>query len=239
MALESQKQQNPGSAVADRTSTGGPARPASKASFSLAQRFGIGVNVAIMVIAAAALLIFVNWIGARHVFHRDVSTFGRYSLSEHMRKTLASIDQPVRLTVLYTSQDPKLVRDPVTGMEYRARLMELAEEMGRSAAKPLTIDNITTPSEKNDFAARIESRRGESAGKYLAVIDQFPQTADGLKVNLAAEQNKLAGLGDRAWLSGFIQRSKFYTWTVAVGKDIEENKQKLGALGGGALPAYD
>ena len=140
--------------------------------FSLSQRFSVGLNVAVMVVASAALLILVNWIASKTAVYRDWSTKGRYSLSERTVKVLKSANKPIRLTVIYTSKDAKKVRDEATGAEFKPRVAELAEDI-RAVGANVTVEDVTTPQQQDELVGRIEEQQKRAAASLTEKVDAF------------------------------------------------------------------
>ena len=81
----------------------------SKASAmtSRSRRVYFGTNVAAMILAALLLLVFVNWIGQRRNFRRDLAGMGRYGLSDRTKKIIDGGPETIRLAAIYASQEPE------------------------------------------------------------------------------------------------------------------------------------
>ncbi len=75
-------------------------------SFSPARRFGIGLNVALALLALVALLGMANYLAARH-YHRFMwSEDDRYRLALPTRQVLGAITNEVKVTVLFSRDSP-------------------------------------------------------------------------------------------------------------------------------------
>lgn len=73
----------------------------TQVSFSPAQRLGVGLNVALSVLALLALLSMANYLASRHFHRYRWSVDDRYELSLPTRQTLAVITNDIKVTVLF------------------------------------------------------------------------------------------------------------------------------------------
>lgn len=210
--------------------------------FSLGQRFSVGVNVAVMTVAAAALLVLVNWIASTRPVHRDWSTLGRYSLSPRTRAVVASVRDPITLTVVYGSQDPTKVRDDVTGTDYRDRVLELADEV-KAAGKKVTVVDVAGADARAALAARLERSQQAAATGHSALLKDFLAARETLTAALDPLQ---AAMGDvtanrQAWLALCKQTDEAMEAVNKVKKELNDANNELNKLktASGPLTAYE
>jgi len=151
------------------------APPAEKAGRNMESgRRLAGINVAVAVVAATAVLIVVNYISAKQSFRRNVETLGRHRLSSRAKKILgrtAKADAPVTLTSIYTSTTEESNRD-----RYLPRVRDLLDEMDRYSPN-VTAVNVTTDSQKAELLTRLRDRLDAKAPKHRSAITEFRNLA--------------------------------------------------------------
>ena len=87
-------------AVEAQQQTGQPRSGGRRFATARARRVFFGTNVAVMILAAIVLLVFVNWIAARRHIRRDLASMGAYGLSERTKKIIDQCPGPVSYTHL-------------------------------------------------------------------------------------------------------------------------------------------
>ena len=137
-----------------------------------ASRRAAGVNVVISIVAATALLVVANIISDSKNYQRDVETLGRYGMSDAAEKILRRMDQPIRLTSIYTSTKPD--KKP---QEYLPRLRDLMEEITRRKDNVVVV-NVTSDRQKAEVLARLRGRLDEAAADHSKVVKDFQILAD-------------------------------------------------------------
>jgi ABC-type uncharacterized transport system involved in gliding motility auxiliary subunit len=70
-------------------------------------RARLGGNTAIAVIAAAAILLMVNYLAMRHYLRADWTASGIYTLSDKTEKVVRGLDRPVKMAVLWSQADQR------------------------------------------------------------------------------------------------------------------------------------
>ena len=70
-------------------------------------RMRAGSNVAISVLAAAAVLLMINYLSMRHWVRADWTSAGIYTLSQKTEKVVRSLDREVSMYVLWSQGDPR------------------------------------------------------------------------------------------------------------------------------------
>ena len=99
-------------------------------SFSPARRWAIAFNVALSIVALAAVVLMVNYLAGRHFKRFLWTSDARYQLSEQTRRVLASVTNDLRVTILFDRKQP--IFDAVAGL-----LKEYAD-----ACPHLTLDQV-------------------------------------------------------------------------------------------------
>ena len=75
-------------------------------SFSASRRWGIGLNVAVSIVALVAIIVMANYLAARHFVRYRVGGGGRDPLSLPTRQVLAALTNDVRVTILFRRDNP-------------------------------------------------------------------------------------------------------------------------------------
>jgi len=95
--------------------------PTPKTSFSAGRRWGVFFSVIISIAAVIALVIMVNYLGARYYVRLTLSAQTRQQLSPQTVSLLKSITNEVNIIIYYDKKD-ELYGDIVTVLdEYRLR----------------------------------------------------------------------------------------------------------------------
>jgi hypothetical protein len=75
-------------------------------SFSAAQRWNVSLSVALSVLAMAALVLMVNYLGLRHFSRLSLTADTRTALSPFTQRTLAMLTNDVTVTVYFDKNEP-------------------------------------------------------------------------------------------------------------------------------------
>ena len=162
-------------------------------------RLRYGTMVTVSLVAAVTVVATVNVIAHRDPVHKDFQALGVYGVSERTETVLKGVDQPLRLTCVYTSTE----KDKL-GSEYRPRVTELLEEIRakmRSLGKSAEITNVTTDSQKAEVIDRLQQKLREQAGGQVKLLKDFQPAADELVAMLARQQQDWAKLPKDSYLS--------------------------------------
>ena len=110
----------------------------------------IGTNVIAMVLLATAILSVVSYLNARHYRRFDVTQLRRYTLSEKTKNILKSLEEPVRITTLFTQAQPAPLCEEI---------MDLLEEYKHQSGKISLehIDSFFEPAKVYALATRLET----------------------------------------------------------------------------------
>jgi hypothetical protein len=156
--------------------------------------------VSLAVIAAIALTVIVNVISQRDYYRLPIESLGRYSISERTEKILSDLQEPVRLTCVYTG-----TAEGRKGSDFRPRVWELLEDLSAKARKlgqSVEIATITTHAERRDEDARLGAKqRGRHGAPHEKFIHDFQATARDVTERLKAEQHTWQNLGEESYLS--------------------------------------
>ncbi len=235
MAIDDKDTQRPGSREFEGVQV--PGSPLGGNEFSLWQRLGVGLNVTLMVAAAAILLVGVNllvhlrWFQAR----TDVSSMGRYSLSESTRRIVGEIDKPIQITVIYDSDEPDKARD-----DYHPRLWDLVEEI-ELAGSNVKITDIARPAQRRDFAVAVQKKIGPSAAPWGRLIEEFTKTDRPVLAQelSAARQDMLPLIGAQGvWLANFNQLVAAQNALGQTADDLQKAADEVTEMGSGTLSPY-
>ena len=132
-----------------------------------------GLSVILSVVAAATLLGVANV--AVHLLadktdsglRWDVGTVSKYGLSDSSKRILRNVEQPVRITSIYTATD-----EDMNPRDFLPRIRDLLAEM-QQIKKDLTVDHATNDRQKAQVLARLRDRLDKLATKHRAVIGDF------------------------------------------------------------------
>ncbi len=198
-----------------------------------ASRRAAGVNVVISIAVATALLIVVNVISNKKSYRCDMETLGRYGLSDSAEKILGQIDQPVRLTSIYTSTKPD--RKP---QEYLPRLRDMMGEIARQKSG-VTVVNVTSDRAKAEVLARLRRVLDEAAADHHGIIKDF-QILDGKQgPQYEGLARQWAEYPSGGWLEQFRTPKALEAAMGATRKQLRETAMELRLdLAAAALPDY-
>jgi hypothetical protein len=157
--------------------------------------------VALSIVVAAALLVAVNLLAGlaaeRADLRWDLETAGRYGLSESSRLILQQVDEPVRLTSIYTSEEAGRESE-----EYLPRVRDLLAEMARAGDRVEAV-NISSDADKLDVLTRLRARiEAGPAAEHKQAIDRFGTLASTLSVQIEQE----AAIWDRYPAGGYLTK---------------------------------
>lgn len=170
----------------------------SSAPMSSGHRFAIGANVAVAIVAAALLLVAVNWICSIKYVRRDLASFSHYGLTDRTRQILEGCPEEIQIAVLYTP-DP----EDEAQQGYIERLQDYCDELGRYA-QAMDLTFVATDAQRERLVARISSTFGGEAEPHKAALDAFERLSGELQAEL--DQRLLEGgelMGGDAWLGDF------------------------------------
>ncbi|MDP6636584.1 MAG: hypothetical protein QGG42_16925 [Phycisphaerae bacterium] len=156
--------------------------------------------VSLAVAAAIALTMIVNVISQRDYHRLAIESLGRYSISDRTENILAGLDEPVRLTCVYTG-----VSEGGKGSDFRPRVWELMEDLSdkaRKMGKQIDIASITTDAERRSEDIRLGAKqRGRYGGPHEKFIRDFRASSALFTEQLRTRQAIWTGLADGSYLA--------------------------------------
>jgi hypothetical protein len=197
-------------------------------------RFAIGANVAIAILAAALLLVAVNWISSLKDYRHDLASVGNYGISERTKRIVSGQKAPIRLSLLFTPDD----KDPKQ-QHYIDRLLDYCEEL-REFSPNVEVTHIATGSQREKLVTRMSSTFGGEAERHKNALIAFEK----LRATLAAdlEQRVAASrtlLAQDSWLGGFPLFAQVATKLESERKKTTEVAEEIAELTPeGGIPKY-
>ena len=189
--------------------------------------------VIVSVSFAVAAMIAVNMLAGKKPVHSTWETLGHYGMSERTKKILKDVTTPVRLTCVYTSDEPGKKAE-----DYRPRVMELLEDMKLYSDK-VTVDNVTTDAGKVELLGRLRDQLGTQADTHKEFVEGFDKEAQSLQAALESQAK---------WWKAHSGQSYLNQWGLAVEissaldgaiKKLKDTRQKVSAaMAGAGLPDY-
>jgi len=160
------------------------------------RRLVFGGNVVLMVVVALALTVLVNFMVTRlSPGPADLTTGGRFSLSQRTLKLLKGLEEPIRLTALY-----RVGEQDEQGREQLRRVKDLLRRYSGVTGKVQyeVIDPLKDNRAKSKLVQRlIEKYSGESE-KHRQVVEHFKDTIDKIVNLLRSERETIKELAGKS-----------------------------------------
>lgn len=200
----------------------------------LARRFTVGANVIVTVGLALAVVMLANWFSQRYHYRRDLSTLGVHRLSERTRRVLDQATQPIRLTAIYTSDDPGKSR-----RKYLPRIQDLFEEMTLHNAN-LRTEIANSDDQKRELEKRVRESFAAQAEEHTKALDQANRLDNELTEALQNRTALLRQLRDAgAWIARFSSFTNITENLGGLSQLQNKTREEVDALiSGQALPDY-
>ncbi len=199
------------------------------------RRFFFGTNVLVMILLMAIIVVGINWIAHAKNWRRDVAGgFGGTQLSERTKTILAKAGPGLRITSVYTSDEPDNDRK-----KYLPKVEDLTQEI-RQFNKQITVEHLYSGNERAELRSRVQKKFGSAATKYDEVINLAEGLWSELDSVLAPARKELEGFlrGD-SWLGAYPTMANI---AAVLRKDIENVEQTRKDVDelvkGDALPQY-
>lgn len=163
-----------------------------------ASRLRYGAIVAVSVATAVLLVIVVNMIAHKDPYRKDVESSGRYGLSPRTIRILESVNEPVQLTAMYTSSDPKRL-----GSEYRDAVIELLGEIQHELqrqGKSASVVNVVTDGDRMKVQSRLAQESSSRAPAHVKLLNDFVQAGDALLQQFQKQQQVWSAVQDESYL---------------------------------------
>lgn len=200
------------------------------------RRWAIGANVIIAILAAAGLLVAINWISSLKNYRQDVARFENYGLSDRTKRILDDYQEPIQVWALYA---PNAADEKQRG--YVNRLQDYCDELMRYAPPPrVQVTYVSTQDEREQLVARISTTSGAEATKHQEALTAFTALREDLDGEIARrlEEGTILMSGD-SWLSDFPLFTSVVTTLRsdrdALQKAADEIKELMPA---GGIPKY-
>ena len=200
-------------------------------------RLRYGTIVTVSIVAALAVAVLANLIAHDAPVYKNLEALGRYGLSERTKTLVKSLNQPVRLTCVYTSMDENKL-----GSEYRPRVVELLDEMRQYSDKIDVID-ASSDARKIQVVGSLKKKRSGRSTQHKQLLEDFQKDCDkpgGLLEALEAagqEWGKLARQRD-TYLSVWPVPMEISAACQVAHRKLTELRQKLKMELRSDLPDY-
>ncbi|MFH1419910.1 MAG: hypothetical protein ABII12_16680 [Planctomycetota bacterium] len=204
-------------------------------SASSGRRFAIGTNVAISIVAAALLIVAVNWFCSLKHVRKDLASYGNYGLSDRTKRIVESCDEETRISVVYPpdEEDPKQA-------EYVERLQDYCDELERHAPERVSVAYITTDSQREKLVSRISTTFGGEATQHKEALESFVRLEEELAASLTQLLESANGLmsGD-SWLGDFPLFANIASLLRSDLDNLQKTKEEIVQLTpAGGIPKY-
>lgn len=153
-------------------------------------RHRFAANVEISVALFLAVVGLANVIAHNDPVRMDFESLGSYRISERSETILKGVEQPITVTVVYTSVDEKR-----KGTEFAPRVLEQLEEMKyrlRQLRPDATMEivNVTGDSEKAALLRRLREKMAGQATGHVQLLRSIDNRAETLTKDLQAEMEE-------------------------------------------------
>ncbi|MFP4054243.1 MAG: hypothetical protein ACLFV7_10325, partial [Phycisphaerae bacterium] len=179
-------------------------------------------TVMLTVALAVAVLLVVNVIAHADYFRRSVETLGRYGLSERSKRILENVDTPLRITAVYTSDDPKR-----NANLFRSRVVELLEEMAEFRPEKITVESVVSEGGKRRLYTRLTREREQRYASHMQFLRTFAANADELNRALNAEVAPLLRLTNDSYLSQWRFAPRVTQMVTDTSQKLQESGEQI------------
>jgi hypothetical protein len=200
------------------------------------RRWFFGTNVLVVVLLVVFVVVGLNWIGQRHNKRRDMAGgFSGTQLSDRAKQVLAKAPADLRITTVYTSDEPETDR-----RKYYPKVQDLCREISQFN-KQVKVQHLYGGNERAELRNEVQKKFGAAAGKYNEVITQTTGVWEDLQKNLAPMREDLEKLmkADDSWLSGFTTFANMAAVLRKDSENIDQTRKEIdGLVRGEGLPRY-
>jgi len=203
---------------------------------SAGRRFFFGTNVTVVILLVVFVVIALNWIGYAHNVRYDMSGgLSIYRLSERSKSILDKTTGDIRITTVYTSDDPESDRK-----KYLPDLQDLCREISEYKDN-VKVEHLHSGNERAELRNRIVHKFESASVEYDKLVNQALQVWDEYEKAVAEPRQLLGHLlqGD-SWLGGF---STLANIDVVIRKDLEDLSETRSEVNdlvkSEAVPMYD
>ncbi len=203
----------------------------------------VGANVLVMVVLAAALLVFANYLAFTFNSKSDWTSTGINSLGEQSRKLMTSLPENVKLTSLYrTFQDPAFEAE---AKKFRNAVQDILNLYQIESPSKVDVAFINPAKDRDKILALVDSLRKKTAyqgeaKKHRSLIETFnDRLSPEILALLEAEGKQLQAFADkeRKLLDvrdyGIVMRN-----CQILAQKVDQAKQGVSAATADELPKY-
>lgn len=161
------------------------------------RRWLFGSNVVLVVIIAAVIVVLLNMVVERaKPAAWDVTTGGRFSLSDRTRKLLEQLETPVYLTSMYyvDQEDPERQATDETQARRVNDLLKRYQDVRGGLITFEAIDPIKDTRKKTALLTRLQEKFSGQTDSHRAAIERFKEQAPDLLELINNEQQQLKPL---------------------------------------------
>ncbi len=199
------------------------------------RRLFFGTNVLVVILLAAVVVIGLNWIGHSHNLRLDMAGgFGGKQLSERAKRIFANAGPDLRITSVYTSDEPENDRK-----KFLPKVQDLTREI-QQFNKNIKVQHLFGGNERAELRDRVQGKFGSAAQKYSDTLKLSLDTWDEVQKSMQPVQKQIAMLlqGD-TWLSGFSTMANIAAQFRKDMDNIEQTRKDVDNLvHGEGLPRY-
>jgi hypothetical protein len=205
-----------------------------KASSAAARRIAVGANVVITIGLAFVVVCLINFFAKRYDYRRDLSRLGAYSLSDRTERIIERVTEPVRLTAVYTSEEPEKARS-----KYLPRVRDLFEEIALRSDL-IDVDVVRTDEQKRELEKRVRDSFAAQATEHVDALNQAASLADDLTSTLQSQSALLAQLRDTGtWISRYSSFTNIIANLDEMVRGLNDTREEVDSLTKGeTLPNY-
>jgi hypothetical protein len=199
-------------------------------------RLRYSTNVALAVAAAVALVVAANMFAQDRYVRKDVESLGRYSLSPRATQIVDAVDQPVRLTCVYTALGTSEERRLTD--EQRGRVMDLLRDMSEHN-KLVKYDIATTDVQRAELVSRLRDKLAAGAARHDEFLKQFLSDSDAMIAAFNAYGEQWEGVADKGYLAQWGLASDVAKLMSQEAQQFDKLREKVSSgLSGTDIPNY-
>lgn len=203
-------------------------------AMSSGRRVAIGANVAVSILAAAALLVAVNWICSLKYARKDLAAAGNYGLSERTKRIIEGTEGGIRVSTVYPPND-----EDSKQQEYIARIQDYCDELRRFTSK-IEVVHVVSAGQREKLVSRISETFGGEAAKHQEALGAFAKLREELEADLRERAQEARSLMDGdTWLADF---PLFANIAAAMQSDLDNLKKASDEINeftpAGGIPKY-
>ncbi|HEV2209485.1 MAG TPA: GldG family protein [Verrucomicrobiae bacterium] len=177
-----------------------PVRTESTPSFSPGRKWGIGLNVALLIVLVTAVVVMVNYIGQVYFLRLHWAGATREPLSRQTLALLNSLTNHVKIIVYYDKDDPIYSMVADLANEYRlanrrisVQLLDYKRDPAAALQLRMKYPFLSSPEAKNlvifDSDGRVKPIEGNALAKYI--LEKVPNPDEPFRRKLTAFQGEM------------------------------------------------